>query len=53
MKAALSSGCHPLGVSTGNGKKISEEMPNIELFDNLYHATQFVLEYDKQYILNI
>ena len=53
MKAALSSGCNPLGVLTGNGKKISEEMPNIELFEDLYSATQFVIEYDKQYILNI
>ena len=53
MKAALSSGCNPLGVSTGNGEKISEELPNIELFDDLYAATQFVIEYDKQYILNI
>ena len=38
---------------TGNGKNISEEMPNIELFEDLYRATQFVIEYDKQYILNI
>jgi D-glycero-D-manno-heptose 1,7-bisphosphate phosphatase len=53
MKAALSSGCNPIGVITGNGKKISEEMSNIELFNDLYDAAQFVIEYDKQYILNI
>ena len=53
MKAALSSGCKPLGVLTGNGKRIKEEMPSIELFNDLYDASQFVIEYDKQYILNI
>lgn len=53
MKAALSSGCKPLGVLTGNGKRIKEEMPSIELFNDLYDAAQFVIEYDKQYILNI
>ena len=53
MSAALSSGCKPLGVLTGNGAKINIEMPNIETFNNLYEAVQFVISYDKQYILNI
>tara|TARA_Y100001958_G_scaffold92807_1_gene63314 strand:+ start:1553 stop:2113 length:561 start_codon:yes stop_codon:yes gene_type:complete len=53
ISAALSSGCKPLGVLTGNGAKINIEMPNIETFNNLYEAVQFVISYDKQYILNI
>ena len=53
MSAALSSGCKPLGVLTGNGGKISTEMPNIDIFNDLYEAVQFVISYDKQYILNI
>ena len=53
MSAALSSGCKPLGVLTGNGEKIREEMPNIDIFNNLLEAVQFVISYDKQYILNI
>ena len=53
MSAALSSGCKPLGVLTGNGAKINIEMPNIDIFNNLYEAVQFVISYDKQYILNI
>jgi D-glycero-D-manno-heptose 1,7-bisphosphate phosphatase len=53
IKASLSAGCNPLGVLTGNGKDIQEEMPNIELFNDLFDAVKFVIEYDKQYILNI
>ena len=53
MSAALSAGCKPLGVLTGNGGKINTEMPNIDTFNNLYEAVQFVISYDKQYILNI
>ena len=53
MEAALSSGCKPLGVRTGNGKKMSITLPNIDMFDCLYDAAQFVIDYDKQYILNI
>ena len=53
MQAALSSGCKPLGVMTGNGKQIKEKMPNIEMFSDLFEAAQFVIDYDKQYILNI
>ena len=53
IHAALSSGCKPLGVRTGNGKQIIDELPNIDMFDDLYDAVQYVVEYDKQYILNI
>ena len=53
MIAALSSGCKPLGVSTGNGNEIKDQMPEINLFDDLYDAVQYVIDYDKQYILNI
>ena len=51
--AALASGCKPLGVRTGNGDKIEDEMPNIDIFDDLFDAVKFVIEYDRQYILNI
>jgi len=53
MEAALSSGCKPLGVRTGNGEEISNSLPSIDMFDCLYDAAQFVIDYDKQYILNI
>tara|TARA_B100001287_G_C22527558_1_gene455739 strand:+ start:190 stop:750 length:561 start_codon:yes stop_codon:yes gene_type:complete len=53
MEAALSAGCKPLGVTTGNGKQIKDKMPNIEMFNDLLDAAQFVVDYDKQYILNI
>ena len=53
MQAALSSGCKPLGVRTGNGEEISNSLPNIDMFDCLYDAAKFVIDYDKQYILNI
>ena len=53
MEAALSAGCKPLGVMTGNGKEIQKKMSNIEMFDDLFDAAKFVIEYDKQYILNI
>ena len=53
IEAALSAGCKPLGVMTGNGKQIRDKMPNIEMFDDLLDAAQFVVDYDKQYILNI
>lgn len=53
MEAALSAGCKPLGVMTGNGKKLRETMPNIEMFDDLLEAAQFVIDHDKQYIFNI
>ena len=53
MVAALSSGCKPLGVRTGNGNEIKNQMPEINLFDDLYAAVQYVIDYDKQYILNI
>ena len=53
MRAALASGCKPLGVKTGNGSELSNEMPDLDVFDDLFDAAQFVLDYDKQYILNI
>ena len=53
MIAALSSGCKPLGVRTGNGSKIKDQMPEINLFDDLLDAAEYVIDYDKQYILNI
>ena len=53
MIAALSSGCKPLGVRTGNGSEIKEQMPEINLFDDLLDAAEYVIDYDKQYILNI
>lgn len=53
MEAALAAGCKPLGVLTGNGKKIKDNMSSIEMFDDLFDAAQFVVDYDKQYILNI
>ena len=53
VKAALASGCKPLGVKTGNGSELSYETPDIDIFEDLYDAAQFVIENDKQYILNI
>ncbi len=53
MIAALSSGCKPLGVMTGNGSEIKNQMPEIKLFDDLFDAAKYVIDYDKQYILNI
>lgn len=53
IEAALSSGCKPLGVRTGNGKEILNSLHNIDMFDCLYDAAKFVIDYDKQYILNI
>ena len=53
MIAALSSGCKPLGVRTGNGSEIKDQMPEVSLFNDLYDATEYVIDYDKQYILNI
>ena len=53
IKAALASGCKPLGVKTGNGSELSDEMPDLEIFDDLFNAAQFVIENDKQYTLNI
>ena len=53
MNAALSAGCKPLGVLTGNGEKIRTELPGIDIFNDLYEAAEFVISYDKQYILNI
>ena len=53
MRAALASGCKPLGVKTGNGSELSNEMPDLDVFDDLFDAAQYVLDYDKQYILNI
>ena len=53
MIAALSSGCKPLGVRTGNGSEIKNQMPEVSLFDDLYDAVEYVIDYDKQYILNI
>lgn len=53
ISAALSSGCKPLAVLTGNGEKIRSEMPNIDIFNDLYDAVQSVISYDKQYSLNI
>ena len=53
MIAALSSGCKPLGVRTGNGSEIKNQMPDVSLFDDLYDAVEYVIDYDKQYILNI
>ena len=53
IKAALASGCKPLGVKTGNGSELSDEIPDLDIFDDLFDAVQFVIENDKQYILNI
>ena len=53
MIAALSSGCKPLGVRTGNGSEIKDQMPEVDLFNDLYDAVEHVIDYDKQYILNI
>ena len=53
IKAALASGCKPLGVKTGNGSKLSDEMPDLDIFEDLFDAAQFVIEDDKQYTLNI
>ena len=53
IKAALASGCKPLGVKTGNGSELSDEMPNLDIFEDLFDAAQFVIEDDKQYTLNI
>ena len=53
VEAALSSGCKPLGVKTGNGDEISSSSPRIDMFDSLYDAAKFVINYDKQYVLNI
>ena len=53
MIAALLSGCKPLGVRTGNGNEIKDQMPEINLFDDLLDAAEYVIDYDKQYILNI
>lgn len=53
MTAALSSGCIPLGVRTGNGSKIEKEMPHIQMFDDLYDAATYVIGYDKQFSLDI
>ena len=53
MIAALSSGCKPLGVRTGNGSEIEDQMPEINLFNDLYDAVEYLIDYDKQYILNI
>ena len=53
IKAALASGCKPLGVKTGNGSKLADEMPDLDIFDDLFDAVQFVIENDKQYTLNI
>ena len=40
-------------VKDWNGDKIEDEMPNIDIFDDLFDAVKFVIEYDRQYILNI
>ena len=53
IKAALASGCKPLGVKTGNGSELADEMPDLDIFDDLFDAVQFVIENDKQYTLNI
>ena len=53
IQAALSSGCKPLGVKTGNGSELSNEMSDLDIFEDLFDAAQFIVEYDKQYILNI
>ena len=53
IKAALSSGCKPLGVKTGNGRELSDEIPDLDIFDDLFDAAQFVIENDKQYTFNI
>ena len=53
IKAALASGCKPLGVKTGNGSELYDEIPDLDIFDDLFDAVQFVIENDKQYTLNI
>ncbi len=51
--AAEAAGCKPLGVKTGNGDEIEKNMPHIQMFDDLYDAATFVIEHDKQFILDI
>ena len=53
VEAALASGCKPLGVKTGNGNELLNVIPDSDIFEDLFEAVQFVVEYDKQYILNI
>ena len=53
MIAPLSSGCKPLWVKAANGSEIKDQMPEISLFNDLYDAAEYVIDYDKQYILNI
>ena len=53
IKAALASGCKPLGVKTGNGSELSDQIPDSDIFDDLFDAAQFVIENDKQYTLSI
>jgi hypothetical protein len=38
---------------TGNGSDIKDQMPEVSLFNDLYDAVEYVIDYDKQYILNI
>jgi hypothetical protein len=38
---------------TGNGSDIKAQMPEVSLFNDLYDAVEYVIDYDKQYILNI
>ena len=52
IKAALASGCKPLGVKTGNGSQLSDEMPDLDIFDDLFDAVQFVIENDNALFVN-
>ncbi len=53
IEASRAAGCKPLAVRTGNGEKVSQEMPDVEIFEDLYQAAEYIIDYDKQYILNI
>ena len=37
----------------GNGSEIKDQMPEVDLFNDLYDAVEYVIDYDNQYILNI
>ena len=47
--ASISAKCKPLGVRTGNGNKISDDINlNIPMFDDLYEAVEFILKKNKK-----
>ena len=47
--ASINAECKPLGVRTGNGSKISDDINlNIPMFDDLYEAVEFILKKNKK-----